>query len=77
MAKVRDENLWRNITFAVADQVMTRVLVPEVQDFTSELSVRSPVGALLAGARAGDELVAATPGGSTLVRVLEIKGARR
>lgn len=71
-AQINDQNLWKEIEFALDDQPLRRRLVPEVKDFSSGLSANSPVGEVLLGARPGDELVATTPNGNSLVKVLKV-----
>lgn len=72
MLQVATRNLWTAVTFTLDDQLITRQLVPEVRDFSAELSVESPIGAVLVAARAGDELVVSTPGGYSVVKVLAV-----
>ena len=70
--EINERNLWREIEFVIADQALRRRLVPEVQDFESEISACSPVGEILLGAGVGDELIVDVPGGRSIVKVLSV-----
>jgi len=65
-------NLWRMVRFSLEGQVLERRLVHQVDDPAGELNAESPVGQVLVGARAGDELTAVAPGGNVVVKVLRI-----
>lgn len=65
-------NLWKIVTFVVENVTLERELVPEVEDFNSQISTKCPVGRGLVTARQGNSFTAEAPGGDVEVKVLKI-----
>ena len=70
-SRMQVTNLWQHVKFQLEGQVLERLLVPAVKDWSQELNAKSPVGKALLTAQVGDELTIPPPH-DTFVKVLEI-----